>query len=387
LFISVKAKRSLIGTAICLAYLLGVLLFHLFGPQTREPWESSVGQKVELVGQIADDPTVSPNGWTEFRLHSAIGRVDVRTHYLAAQRGFRVRVEGKLQKDKYTQGPEFSFATTQIISRDQSWLESLRQKFIAGMHSALPEPLASFALGLLLGTRALIPKPLQEQLTLVGLAHVVAVSGYNLTIITESLRKPLGRWSRRLGLWLMLLLILVFVVLSGGSASIVRAAIVSTLSLLAGFYGRRIKPWFLICLAAAITVAYQPSYLWADLGWRLSFAAFFGILVVAPILERRLTNKPTWLSSLVSQTLSAQLLTAPIIATSFGTFSVIAPLANLLVMPLIPLAMLLAVIAGLAGMLVPALAGWLAWPTVMLLDLILQLVHQLAQVPWAQITL
>lgn len=142
------------------------------------------------------------------------------------------------------------------------------------MQSALPEPAASFGLGLLIGQRSTIPKSVSLQLAAVGLTHVVAVSGYNLTIIMRAVRKLLRKRSKYQSTVASLLLIGIFLLFTGFSASIVRAAIVSTLSLWAWYYGRTFRPIVLILLAAVITAGVYPIYLWSDIGWYLSFLAF-----------------------------------------------------------------------------------------------------------------
>src|SRR5205807_2186671 len=104
------------------------------------------------------------------------------------------------------------------------------------------------------------------------------VSGYNLTIIIRGLnRLKLGSKYQRL--ILSLAFIAFFVLVTGFSASIVRAAIVSTLSLWAWFYGRKIRAVLLIAFTAALTGLINPFYIWGDLGWYLSFLAFFGVLI------------------------------------------------------------------------------------------------------------
>jgi competence protein ComEC len=342
------------------------------------------GRQVVMQGTVSDDPATSDKNYTQFNLSvpSAAADIPVRTYFVELQRGFTVQITGKLEAGYGGKPVQFGFAQIQIVSRDQSWLEHIRQRFIAGMRTVLPEPLAGFALGLLVGARALIPKDLQTQLTLVGLSHLVAVSGYNLTILVEAARKLLGRASRYVQLALPLWLIGGFAVVTGFSPSIVRAGLVSVLSLVAAHYGRRIKPLVLVSFAALATAVWQPNYL-VDLGWQLSFAAFFGILVVAPLVEREF-GKLHWLVATAVESLSAQVMTFPIILVAFGTLSLVAPFSNLLVLPLVPLAMLLSLIAGLVGMFLPA-AGLLVWPAWALLTLMLKFITALSGLSWASI--
>jgi len=171
------------------------------------------------------------------------------------------------------------------------------------------------------------------------------------------------------------------------SASIVRAAIISTLSLGAWYYGRKVKPLLIILFAAALTALWNPLYIWSDIGWYLSFLAFFGVLIVGPLVRQRLFGHESrgLLGEMVMETLSAQLTTLPIILYIFKTTSLMALPANVLVVPLIPLAMLLSFVAGIAGMLIAPLAGWLAWPATILLTYLIDVATMFARVPNMQL--
>ncbi len=216
---------------------------------------------------------------------------------------------------------------------------------------------------------------------MVGLVHIVAVSGYNLTILVRATSRLKMR-SKYQQLVLSLSLIVAFVLMTGFSASIVRAAIVSGLGLWAWFYGRELRPFLLIAFAAAITGFINPFYVWGDLSWYLSFLAFFGVLIVSPLIAARLfKHRPKILALVVLETLSAELMTLPLIMMTFSQLSLIGLVANALVVPLVPLAMLLSAIAAAAGMLIPAFAGWLAWPANNLLTYMLDVAHLLSGLP------
>jgi competence protein ComEC len=220
---------------------------------------------------------------------------------------------------------------------------------------------------------------------MVGLTHIIAVSGYNLTIILHASRKVLGRRSKRIATFLSLVLIGVVLLLAGASASIVRAAIVSMLSIAAAYYGRTFRPLVLILLAAALTAGWYPLYLWSDLGWYLSFLAFFGVLVLGPLIAKRIykDKKPQLLAAVIIETLCAQVMTLPLIMYIFGNVSLISLPANVLIVPLVPLGMAVTFLAGLGGMLAPLVSGWLAWPARVLLTYMLDVISLLARVPHA----
>jgi len=348
-----------------------------------------IGQTVTVTGVVADDPSTGATGQVDFKLGALTqngrrlpGTLSVHLYPVRFQRGYHLLLTGKVKPGFGNAVAELSFPKVQLLSADQNWLERLRQRFFTGVKTALPEPIASFGLGLLVGIRALIPKPMQTELALVGLSHLVAVSGYNLTIIVSAVDRAFKKAGRGVALAVSLWLIVGFLVVTGASASIVRASVVSVLSLLASFYGLRFNPLTLILLTAGVTAAADPGYL-TDLGWLLSFLAFFGILVLAPAVEARLNHPKSVLVRLFIESFTAQILTIPLILYFFGQLSIISPITNLVILPLVPLAMAVTFVAGLAGMLLPAFAGWLAWPAMLLLGFITRAIDQFASLPWA----
>ncbi len=381
-------RRWLLWSCILLAAWIGVWRGQAYVHQ-QQALAALVGQRVVVVATVIDDPGYDPRGFMQFKLGDGTingqpmaGSLPVRLYQTNLHRGYQVQAEGKIRAGFGNATIELSYPHLTVLSTRQSGLEEVRQRFFTGMKTALPEPMASFGLGLLVGIRSLIPKPLAEQLALVGLSHLVAVSGYNLTIIVVATQKLLQRWGRGLALAASLWLIATFLIVTGASASIVRASLVAVLALLATFYGRRFQPLLLILLAAAATALYQPGYL-SDLGWLLSFLAFFGIMILAPAVEARLGHPQLLVAKLFIESTTAQLMTVPLILYIFGDLSIVAPLTNLIILPLVPLAMLLSFIAGLAGWLLPAFAGWLAWPAGLLLWLMLAIVDWFARLPWA----
>lgn len=290
---------------------------------------------------------------------------------------------GKLRPSRGAYQGRMSYAQIQVVARHPSLVSEIRRRFVAGMQSALPEPQASFAMGLLVGQRANLPDEIKQDLQQVGLTHIIAVSGYNLTIIVQASRRLLGKRSKRISTGLMFALIGSFVLLAGYSAPIVRAAIVSMLSIMAAYYGRSFKPLNLIGFAAALTAWANPVYVWGDLSWYLSFLGFFGVMILAPLVQARWGGKASssLLGAVALESISAEIMTLPLILFVFGQMSRVGLLANVLVVTLIPLAMLLSAIAGLAGMLAGSLAGWVAWPSVLLLNYMLDIAHLLAGLP------
>jgi competence protein ComEC len=174
--------------------------------------------------------------------------------------------------------------------------------------------------------------------------------------------------------------------MTGLSPSMTRAGLVSGLSLLAWYYGRGFHPFVLLPFAAAITVATQPSYVWGDLGWQLSFSAFAAVMIVTPLFQRFFfgDSEPSTVRQVLGETVGAHLVTLPIVALAFGVISNVAIPANLLIVPFVPIAMLLTFISGLAGIITPGGAELVGMPASWLLGYMTTVAEFSAELPWAQ---
>ncbi len=360
--------------------------------QKQAVYDKLYYHKITLLARANNDGVYGKHSQISFDAGSVVlangqklaGKVQVSGFGLnAVYQGDEVEASGKLYPGFGAYQGRISFAHLQVVGHHPSLVAQIRRKFTAAMQSVLPEPLAPFAMGLLVGQRATLPADVKQDLLRVGLTHIIAVSGYNLTIMLHASRRVLGKRSKRIGTLLSLSLIGAFLLLAGSSASIVRAAIVSVLSIFAGYYGRSFRPLNLIVLAAAITAWANPFYLWGDISWYLSFLAFYGVMVLAPLLQSRFRQR--WRDSLVLgvalESLCAEAMTLPFVLHTFGQMSFVGLPANVLVVTLVPLAMLLSLIAGLSGMLAGSVAGWLAWPARLLLTYMLDIAHLLAHLP------
>lgn len=358
------------------------------------PLGHEIGHTVTVDGTIADDPGINDKNQVAFVLgdvhlngYSTGQRLRVLTTYKVLQRGFQVQATGKLKEGIGAVPAQMSFAPVTVISSQTDWLERLRQRLFTATRSALPDPLSGFGLGLLIGVRALISKQLQATLNAVGLSHLIAVSGYNLTIIIQAVRRISGGVSHFVSTALSLWLIAIFLLITGFGASIVRAALVSLVGLLVAYFGYEAAPLTLISVPALLTVAWNPDYLLRDAGWQLSFLAFAGILVLAPLLQQRFVHHPNTIKLLVIEALAAQATTTPIIMGLFGNLSMVAPLANAVILPLVPLAMLLSFATGIISVITPVAGAWVSEPTAGLLGLMIGIIQWFATWPYANLQL
>ncbi len=360
-----------------------------------EDYQLLLGQTVEIQGRVSEDPDLSSRGQTVLRLKNiTIGNDSLPGSLWATtarsqqiKRSDTVRIKGKM-----TEG--FGSFAGVIYSVEVLAIErpvpgdvavGVRDWFAERVKKYLPETESALGLGFLLGLRRALPPELVEVLKIAGLTHVIVASGYNLTILVRLSRRLFVRVSKYLATLSSVAMILSFMAITGASPSMSRAGLVAGLSLAAWYYGRKIHPFVLLPLAGAITLLINPEYGWNDLGWQLSFASFAGVIVLAPLLQRYFfgEKEPGNVRQIIGETFSAQLMTLPLLVLSFGVFSNVSLIANLMVLPFVPLAMLLVFLIGIFASM-PILAGIIALPTQWLLGYMVSVSEWLAGRDWAQ---
>ncbi len=219
-------------------------------------------------------------------------------------------------------------------------LYALRDGMEAHIAELYPEPQGSLLAGLLVGSQTGMPADVADAFRRAGLTHLVAISGANITMLLACAAPFLRRFKAGWRLIPSLLLVTAFAILTGGSASVTRAAIMGAMALVAGETGRRRDIHLAMLWTAGIMAAWNPSTLWDDAGFHLSFLALLGLVELSPVVAPLLTWVPETLGlreSLCS-TLAAQLATGPWGMHLFGSVSLVAPVANLLAPPAVPYA-------------------------------------------------
>jgi competence protein ComEC len=177
--------------------------------------------------------------------------------------------------------------------------------------------------------------------------------------------------------------IILFVTMTGGAASLVRAAIMGFMPLLAIYLGRESDSFIAILFSAVIMIAFNPFLTLYDVGFQLSFAALAGMIYLAPIIARLLTSFPEYVSGPLSETVGAQMAAMPLLAFYFGSVSLISPISNLVILSLVPLGMMTAFVIGLAGMISQFLANLVAIPGYVILHTINVLIAFFGSLPAA----
>ena len=383
---------------VILAIISGVLVGLWRGEIGRkgvEIYDSLIGKVAIVQGQVLEDPDLDKNSQTVLRL----GNLRMNNEKLSGQiwvttpdknsikRSDIVRVKGKM-----TAGfGAFSASVyrAKIISAERlvpgDVAVGVRDWFAGRVRKHIPESESALGLGFLLGLRRAMPVELSDNLKIAGLTHIGVASGYNLTILVRLARRLFAKRSKYLAMLSAAVMIIGFMAVTGLSPSMSRAGLVAGLSLAAWYYGRTIHPLVLLPVSAAITLLINPQFGWGDLGWQLSFASFAGVIMLAPLLHSYFfgNKEPGAFRQILIETLSAQIMTLPLLMMSFGVVSNVALIANMLILPFVPLAMLLTFMSGVM-VFVPMIGVLIAIPTTWLLGYMIQVTNWTAGFELAQ---
>lgn len=269
---------------------------------------------------------------------------------------------------------------------------------LAAITRTFPEPQGSLLSGILLGVDANVPRSLQDAFRTTGTTHILAISGFNVSIIAGLFTKVFQRvLGQKRAIPVTIAAIAAYTVLAGADASVVRAAVMGSLVLLSGGFHRPSNGLASLSAAAFLMTLYNPGTAW-DVGFQLSVAATLGLIVYAEPLTQgaiRFLNRfipQTTVEQIISLvgefsllTVAAQITTLPLIAYYFRQISLISLVANLLVLPVQPAVMILGGIATLSAMINATLGYWLYWLAWPFVAFTIVVVEALAKVPLAAI--
>lgn len=243
-----------------------------------------------------------------------------------------------------------------------------RNWFAERIKRLVPEPEVKLGLSYLLGMKSGLPEDLEENLRVVGLTHIVVASGAHLAILVGVARKVFGRISRFAGLLFSVLFVVFFMAMVGWTPSIMRAGVMAILTLVGWYVGRKIHPLRMILMVAAGTLLFNPNFV-INLGWLLSFASYAGIMLLLPELTKIFygEKKPGFVATTVLMTVSATLMTLPVVLFYYGQVSLISVVANLLILPTLSFAMGLVFLTGVLVN-IPLINVVVAWCATKVLD-------------------
>ncbi len=363
--------------------IIGAFYYNLYSIKQIQNANIPFGKKTTFSGIVVDYPQRGNAQKLIIKLQAPYsGKIlVVGQPYPSYNYGDLIQFEGAIKKPEPKNYADYlakdnifgtiNFPKTKFLAENQaSYLKSrlfkLRGNIIANFQKTLPPGKATFLSGITLGERAEFSKELKDKMSASGTTHLVALSGQNITIIVIAMSSFFGFFSRRKSVfWLTLLIIIFFVLMTGAEASVIRAAIMGGIILLAKQIGRIHSMRNVIAVAAFIMVLYNPQVLRFDLGFQLSFAALIGIVYLSPTIRKVFKMKEGegflgWRENFLTTT-SAQLAVLPLILINFGNFSLLSLPANILILEAIPLTMILGFALGAIGFVALPLAIIFSW--------------------------
>ena len=422
-FIS-KDKWGIIVSVFVLTFSLGILRFHLSDNPAPRFFESQVGQKVNFSGEIVDEPDIRENGQKldveinegkGLTLDSLKATPSPATEILVTtdfeqdfKYGDAINFSGKLAKPENfatDQGKEFdyvnylkkdgilyvmSYPKVQVVSSGngnglKAELFFLKEKFLEKVNFAIPPPENLFMGGLILGEKSSFNQAMTQSFINTGTIHIVALSGYNVTIVAEWIMKLFAFLPKNLGIGIGILAILFFILMTGGSSTAIRAGIMATLALVARATGRNYDIARALILAGVVMIIFNPLVLVYDVSFQLSFMATVAVIFLSPRIEKYFmwVTKKFQLRDIISVTVAAYLFVMPFILYKMGNLSFVALPANILILPFIPFTMLLGFLTGFAGLLWYVLAVPIGYVTYLFLHYELGVISFFSNLPFA----
>jgi competence protein ComEC len=416
-FIPVDSRKVFILVSVSFIVLsLGLTRFELKDNHKDGILLSSVGGPTSLQGVIVEEP-IYKNSYRQYVIKTADDdKILVRgSVYPEYKYGDKIIFEGKLEKPEpfeNARGEVFdypaylamddiyfvmSFASGEFVTSGEGnfikeKLVALKGAFITAIEENIREPASSLLGGILLGIEDSMGKDLEDAFRTTGVIHIIVLSGYNITLVVDAIYWVLSRiraLSQRTIFIAEVLGILLFVLMVGGSPSVVRAALMATLVLLARTTGRTYMVARALLITAVAMVIWNPKTLVFDTGFELSFLATIAIIWIAPFVKAKLgwITEKLGLRAIIADTLSTQVFVLPLLLHKMGLLSVVSLFSNILVLPVIPVSMFFGFFTGLLGMFSSILAFPFAIISQILLSYIIKIIEILAEVPYAAVSI
>lgn len=414
---TVGGKQYAIAALFLFAAVLGGARTILAPQALPLAFEPLVNTDVSLTGTVVADPDIRD---TSQRVTVQVEEDGERTRILAVapltsefSYGERVTVSGKLEKPAPfdTDGGR-TFNYDKYLARDgifgiikQAYIKSdaqpsglfarvmdalfgIKHVFVKGLENALPEPASALAEGLLVGGKQGLGKELTDAFTTSGLIAIVVLSGYNVMIVADAIRRALWFLPRRFALSAAGAGILGFVVAAGSGSSALRAGLMACLALFARSGGRSYDAMRALFFVLLVLLLWNPLLLAYDPGFELSFVATLGLILGTPLVERRIMFvRNGFLREIIATTVAAQIAILPLLLYLTGNLSFVSLPANILVLPLVPLTMALSFVAGLIGIVLPTIAPVFGLPAYIILSYIIAVGKYAAELPLAHVIL
>jgi competence protein ComEC len=284
---------------------------------------------------------------------------------------------------------EFSYQAP-VFQKTFQLLAGFKEKFELALNQTFFPPTREMLLALILGERESLPYSFVESLNLTGTRHILAISGLHIGIIGGLLWFGLGilPFSLKARVFLSFIILGAYVLLIGAPPSALRATVMAGVFALGALAGRGIRSWHSLILAAVLLLAFEPAIL-GSLSFQLSFLAVAGILLLKPLMDNLLDflPNPLKLRDLLSISLAVQIFLWPVLGFYFGRVALVAPLANLAIVPLLPYLIGGGFLSGFTGLVIPKFSLFFAWPVQKTGELGAGLLTALAGAPYSSVDL
>ena len=327
----------------------------------------SYGDVLRIEGKLTLPESFETNG----------GRVFDYAGYLKARDVSYILPHAKLEIVEQEKGTFFGY------------LFYAKNRFQDSLEYSLPEPYAGLGEGLLLGVKRALGQDLEDAFRRTGIIHIVVLSGYNIMIVVECIMFALSFFFfPRTRMIIGIGAIILFALLVGLSATVVRAGLMASLLIIARTTGRTYAILRALIFAGVGMLILNPYLLVHDPGFQLSFLATLGLILLAPHIEVHLTRIPNMLGmrKIITATIATQIFVLPILLYQMGTLSIVSIFVNTLVLPMVPLAMLFTFLTGLAGLIFPLLGYGIGFLAYLSLYYIIGIAKIFDSLPFAAVT-
>jgi len=380
-----------------------------------------VGSSVTLEGIVSDEPDARETSTLiHVSAHSLLGSttVPVSAKVLAllpahalVQYGDEVKISGKLQlpepfdtglgrQFEYPQylaaqgvGYEIAFAHLDSQGNAGNPLKAaafaIKDAYLRGTRSVLPEPEAALAGGITVGDKRSIGPELTTAFQRDSLVHMIVLSGYNITVVLNAVARSLAWAPRIVQFGGSIFVVIFFILMSGGASSAARSGLMALIAVYARATHRIYLGERALAVVAFAMVLWNPWTLAFDPSFQLSALATLGLILFTPLFSTLFARVPErfGLREILASTCATQLMVLPLLLYQNGTLSLVSLPANLLALGPVPLAMLFSFIAALGGMLFGPLAAPIALPAYVFLWYIVSIAQFLASLPFAAVSL
>jgi competence protein ComEC len=238
----------------------------------------------------------------------------------------------------------------------------IKQNFIFNVKKIIPSPESELLGGILLGIKTALGQEIETAFRRVGLIHIVVLSGYNVTIIAEAILRSLFFLPQIFSVLLGSFFIIIFSIMVGSGATVIRASIMAILALVARLFYQKYNVNKALFLAGFVMLLQNPKILLHDPSFQLSFLATFGLINFGKKMDEKIkfiTSKFN-IKELTIATVSTQIAVLPLLVKMTGEVSVISLPVNLIVLPTIPFLMLTGFLSGVFSFINIQIFNWIA---------------------------